>query len=773
MNIDYIANPIYIDWLRDNNGNKISLPVNNEQKQVADNRMILNYIPDQFYKVTFSVGSTPTTEISISESITNVNQYKVDYSMGYIYLHPNLEASLLTCSYYKRGVIMYPASRIYTSINNQTGDIEQTLQQQAENISTYDYKGVYNNLIIYVQNNIVAYQGSTYICIVEISTGIAPTDNTKWRFLAAGYNSAGVFSNSVQYYARDVVYYDNNKYIYVCVTQPSIGTLPTNATYWEKMIDLKSIYDAEYLRISAESNRVIADGSRTTAEGLRVIAEGGRVSSEGIRVGSENTRIGDENIRISNNNTYTISENLRISQESTRQLNELTRISQENDRQDSISNFKHVGEWNAGLVMYKNNICTYGGSSFEYVSSTPSTTSQPIDNGITYSLIAQAGSNIKYRGLYDNLEVYFSLDVVDYNNYTYICILDSTGNNPDNSTYWTVYNQMKIGEIKNVITLPTTINTFNISIPEYNKSSDILEIIQNNIVIFETEDYVISSFSQGRIDKVSGNWNSGTVFYIRVLKNMRVTLNFNDGTMIEPESIGIGSLSPSIQDAIEANTKRIHNYTGTITIPFASSTNTINVGTYVPQYDYLLDALDVFLNSTYLSDSLYTKSGNNIILISGVFGGLNIGDSDVLDFVVKKAMSSTPLNTFSGSLIENGTINKLALSSIPLQNLSDLDSSTGLVAQTGTNTFTKRTIAAGTSKILITHGDGVSDNPTIDIDESELSLALLKSGGTMTGTLVAQSNTSYTTAQVHNVILSTGDAVVGDMNNGDIWIKYV
>ena len=46
-------------------------------------------------------------------------------------------------------------------------------------------------------------------------------------------------------------------------------------------------------------------------------------------------------------------------------------------------------------------------------------------------------------------------------------------------------------------------------------------------------------------------------------------------------------------------------------------------------------------------------------------------------------------------------------------------------------------------------------------------------GGTMTGVLKAQTNVAYTTAQVRNVILSTGDAVLGSMSNGDIWIKYV
>lgn len=44
------------------------------------------------------------------------------------------------------------------------------------------------------------------------------------------------------------------------------------------------------------------------------------------------------------------------------------------------------------------------------------------------------------------------------------------------------------------------------------------------------------------------------------------------------------------------------------------------------------------------------------------------------------------------------------------------------------------------------------------------------SGGTMTGALIAQNNTNYTTKQVRNVFISTSDPSGGE--SGDIWIKY-
>ena len=47
---------------------------------------------------------------------------------------------------------------------------------------------------------------------------------------------------------------------------------------------------------------------------------------------------------------------------------------------------------------------------------------------------------------------------------------------------------------------------------------------------------------------------------------------------------------------------------------------------------------------------------------------------------------------------------------------------------------------------------------------------LALAGGTMTGVLTAQNNTSYTTKQVRNITLSTADPSGGA--NGDVWIKY-
>jgi hypothetical protein len=114
---------LVIQWNTDDAGNKISVQITNEEHKVVKNKILLNQIPDLFYKVQIS----GLFEIKSNQQITATNQFKVDYTTGLVTFHSSKEAQTITVTqYYGRGIIYYSSERIYTQLDN-AGNVKETL----------------------------------------------------------------------------------------------------------------------------------------------------------------------------------------------------------------------------------------------------------------------------------------------------------------------------------------------------------------------------------------------------------------------------------------------------------------------------------------------------------------------------------------------------------------------------------------------------------------------------------------------------------------------
>jgi len=136
--------------------------------------------------------------------------------------------------------------------------------------------------------------------------------------------------------------------------------------------------------------------------------------------------------------------------------------------------------------------------------------------------------------------------------------------------------------------------------------------------------------------------------------------------------------------------------------------------------------------------SIPLNSGGTVTSI-GITGGTGL------------TISNSPI-TSSGNISIN--------LSTQLQNLSSLIT-TGIITRTGTNTFTTRSLSVGTG-LTISNVDGISGNPTINLGSQLLELANLSTTGIIarTGTNIFTSRTI--TAGGSGLTVSNGDGVLGN-----------
>jgi hypothetical protein len=145
------------------------------------------------------------------------------------------------------------------------------------------------------------------------------------------------------------------------------------------------------------------------------------------------------------------------------------------------------------------------------------------------------------------------------------------------------------------------------------------------------------------------------------------------------------------------------------------------------------------------------KFTDTVTTINGKTGAIAKSDITALGIPAQDTVYTHPA-THSADMIVDGTTNKV-FTATEKDKLAGIDENANNYTHPGSGTNPH-----GTTKTDVGLGN-------VD-DVKQMPIA----GGTFTGVAVAQTNTSYTTRQLRNVILSTSDPSGG--SNGDIWIKY-
>ncbi len=279
----------------------------------------------------------------------------------------------------------------------------------------------------------------------------------------------------------------------------------------------------------------------------------------------------------------------------------------ENRLDESIDAFDYINVYSSSTEYVKRNLVKYndgtGDKIYMAIQNTIGNDPQNTNYWIQLTIKGDKGDSgedgvgLKFVGQWESSKVYEKDDAVQYGGIMFGSMIDNNvGNEPsisENTPEWEV--AFDVGIIVNVLrgqrtigSDSSTVNFMTGEINVFNKNIDDLQVYANSVALEEGIDYVIENDEQ--IAKTSGSWDSGTIFFFRVMRNQAENLVFTDGNSISEGTINQTKLSNGLSEKINDIDEKLddqhlsesepHKYGGRFSFKYNSSSDTLDLVVY-------------------------------------------------------------------------------------------------------------------------------------------------------------------------------------------------
>lgn len=297
------------------------------------------------------------------------------------------------------------ANTATTNANTATANANNAANLANNTANALSHKGTYSAATAYIPNNIVYYNGTSYMCVAN-TTGNAPNASSAYWKKLEGFNWQSTYSSANTYMYGDVVVDSIAQNLYISISDNNTNNTLSNTSYW------KNIFDG---------STAITTLNNTSAS----LAFLGSYSSTTAYI--------PNNMIYSNGATYMCI--ARSTGNAPPNLAYWKKI--------SSLNWKNI--YSTGTTYYYGDIVVDSLNQNAYFSIADNNINNALTNTSYWSLLVTTTNmisslnNYQFLGTYNAATAYVVNNQVSYNGSTYICISNTTGNAPTNTSYWGLF----------------------------------------------------------------------------------------------------------------------------------------------------------------------------------------------------------------------------------------------------------------------------------------------------------------------------------------------